>query len=197
MARRVYFAFHYEDVADFRANAVRNSWLTKRRDEDAIFFDASLWEKVKKERPIAIKRMINSGLQNTSVTAVLTGTQTYTRPWVRYEIVESFKKSNGLITIHINSIPDKQKTTYPQGPNPLDYLYFRIENGKINLWEWELKNEEWRFLESINKREVNYRFGDTLEGHFSVLFPSYDWMGDDGYNNFSDWVEYAAVFAGK
>ena len=41
MARRVFFSFHYErDI--WRANVVRNSWLTKDR-EAAGFFDASLW----------------------------------------------------------------------------------------------------------------------------------------------------------
>ena len=29
MAKRVYFCFHYQDVIDFRANVVRNHWMTK------------------------------------------------------------------------------------------------------------------------------------------------------------------------
>lgn len=197
MARKVFFSFHYKDVVSFRTNAVRNSWVTKRDITDFVFYDASLWEKVKKESPIAIKRMINSGLINTSVTAVLAGSETYTRPWVRYEIIESFKRSNGLITIHINSIPDKDKLKYQQGPNPLDYFYFRIDNAKIHLWEWDLPNKKWVSIESINRREVNFKFNNIVEGTFSKIFKSFDWMIDDGYNNFSDWVESAALFAGR
>jgi len=30
MAKRVFFCFHYEDVESFRANVVRNHWVTKR-----------------------------------------------------------------------------------------------------------------------------------------------------------------------
>ena len=25
--------------------------------------------------------------------------------------------------------------------------------------------------------------------HFGQLFPTYDWVADDGYNNFSSWLE--------
>src|SRR5512139_3197804 len=97
MARRVYFGFHYQDVIDFRANVVRNHWLTKPDREAAGFFDASLWESAKKASPLAVKRLINGGLDRTTVTCVLIGSYTYSRPWVRYEILKSFKKGNNII----------------------------------------------------------------------------------------------------
>jgi hypothetical protein len=59
MAKRVYFCFHYQDVIDFRANVVRNHWLTKPDREVAGFFDASLWESAQKQGDVAIKRLIN------------------------------------------------------------------------------------------------------------------------------------------
>jgi Thoeris protein ThsB, TIR-like domain len=63
MAKRVFFSFHYRDVVDLRANVVRNHGLTK--DDNAGFFDASLWESVKRSGPAALKRLINDGLENT------------------------------------------------------------------------------------------------------------------------------------
>ena len=57
----------------------------------AGYFDASIWEESKKKGDLALKRMINSELTNTSVTAVLIGSQTYERPWVRYEIFKSIE----------------------------------------------------------------------------------------------------------
>ena len=51
MAKRVFFSFHYQDVIDFRANVVRNHWITKSDREDAGFFDASIWETAKKTSP--------------------------------------------------------------------------------------------------------------------------------------------------
>ena len=67
MTRRVFFSFRYErDI--WRANVVRNSWVTKER-EAAGFWAASLWEEAKKKGREAIQRMIDDGLRNTSVTA--------------------------------------------------------------------------------------------------------------------------------
>ena len=71
MARRVYFAFHYRDVIDFRANVVRNHWLTKPGRDSAGFFDVSLWEEAKKKGKVALKRLINTGLEGTSTTCIL------------------------------------------------------------------------------------------------------------------------------
>jgi MTH538 TIR-like domain (DUF1863) len=78
MAKRVYFAFDYEDVSDFRANVVRKHNFTGGV-ENAGYFDASIWEEAKKKDPAALKRLINAELENTSVTAVLIGSQTYAR----------------------------------------------------------------------------------------------------------------------
>lgn len=44
MAKRVFFSFHYQDVIDFRANVVRNHWMTKPDREEAGYFDASIWK---------------------------------------------------------------------------------------------------------------------------------------------------------
>ena len=86
------FSFHYRDVVDLRANVVRNHGLTK--DDNAGFFDASLWESVKRSGPAALKRLINDGLENTSVTCVLIDSESYVRPWVRYELLQSFRRAN-------------------------------------------------------------------------------------------------------
>lgn len=91
MAKRVFFSLHYQDVKEFRANVPRKSWLTKKDREDAGSFDASLWETSKKVGSLAIKRLINKGLKNTTVTAVLIGSQTYARHWVRFASCIDFK----------------------------------------------------------------------------------------------------------
>jgi len=119
MPKRVFFSFHYQEVIDFRANVVRQHWMTKPDREDAGFFDASVWETTKRTGSLAIKRLINGGLDGTSVTCVLVGSQTYARPWVRYEILKSFRRGNGLLAVHINSIKGKDQLTKNKGPNPL------------------------------------------------------------------------------
>lgn len=164
MARRVYFVFHYRDVASFRANVVRNSWVTKPDREEAGFFDASLWEGTKKKGDEAIKRLINSALGGTTVTAVLIGAKTYGREWVKYEIKRSYQQGNGLLGVYIHNIKDKDGKTDDKGDNPFDCFYIDQDGRRVSL---------------------------------SRIYPTYDWVRDEGYNNFAKWVEEAAKQAGK
>lgn len=118
MARRVFFSFHYDrDI--WRANQVRNCWVTHADRESAGFWDASLWERAKTLGDPAVKRLIDNGLENTSVTAVLIGTETDGRPWVDYEIEQSFSRGNGLLAIYIHNIRDRTGYTDLPGTNPL------------------------------------------------------------------------------
>ena len=115
MARRVFFSFHYErDI--WRANVVRNSWVTRDR-EAAGFWDASLWEEAKKKGDEAIKRMIEDGLKNTSVTTVLIGKETSGREWVRYEVRRSHESAKGLLGVYIHGIEDNSGNTDEKGDN--------------------------------------------------------------------------------
>lgn len=121
MVRRAFFSFHYErDI--WRSNVVRNSWVTKDR-ESAGFWDASLWEKTKLKGENALKRLIDEGLKNTSVTVVLIGRETAYRKWVLYEIEQSRYKGNGLLGIYIHGIKDQHGETDFKGPNPFKKLY--------------------------------------------------------------------------
>jgi hypothetical protein len=163
MARRVFFAFHYErDI--WRAGQVRNSWVTKPDREDAGFWDAADWEKIKKQGDEAIKRWIKDQLKGTSVTAVLIGAETSTREWVKYEIIESYNRGNGLLGIYIHNIKDRNGYTDTKGNNPFSYIYIEQDGKKV---------------------------------YFSEIYPTYDWVNDDGYENLGDWVEKAAKKAGK
>jgi MTH538 TIR-like domain (DUF1863) len=109
MARRVFFSFHYqEDI--FRVNVVRKCGVVSGTAA-AGFQDASLWEKTKKQGTAAVKRLIDRGLEGTSVTCVLIGQKTANRKYVTYEIEQSVKKGNGLLGIHINDIKNIQGDT--------------------------------------------------------------------------------------
>lgn len=189
MAKRVYFAFHYKDVIDFRANVVRNhNALTSA--QRAGYFDASIWEESKKKGDLALKRMINSELQNTSVTAVLVGSETYLRPWVRYEIFKSIEIGNALIAIHINGIADKNKETKNLGPNPFEHCALSISSdGRkgtpmvwyVNQWRTYSKLGEFGIAEQPSSRRSKII-------QLSTWFPIYKWNADDGYNNFKNWI---------
>ncbi|MEK0160809.1 TIR domain-containing protein [Pseudoalteromonas piscicida] len=195
MAKRVFFSFHYQDVIDFRVNVVRNHWLTKPDRLSAGFFDASIWEKAKKTGDIALKRLINTGVKNTSTTCVLIGDQTYLRPWVRYEILRSVKKGNKILGVHINSIKGKDQKVKALGKNPFDYLGIRYSDSGKAMTLLEYKNGKWCNYDKIDRSATFYLDSPAplrLRGQafkLSALYPVYDWVGDYGFNKFSEWVK--------
>lgn len=191
MAKRVFFSFHYQDVIDFRANVVRNHWLTKPDRQSAGFFDSSIWEDAKKTSDLALKRLINSGLKNTSNTCVLVGSDTYNRRWVSYEIMKSLEMGNHIFCVHINSIKGKDQKTKPLGENPLYYLgvSFSDDGKKVNLHDF-INNKWIKYpdLEGWNVKEVDKELIGEIH-RLSEAFEIYDWIDNDGYNNFSNWVK--------
>jgi hypothetical protein len=197
VARRTFFSFHYErDIT--RSVIVRNSWVTRDREASG-FFDHSLWEATKKQGDLALKRLINGGLDNTSVTAVLVGTETYLRRWVRYEIVKSLERGNGLLGIYIHNIKDMTGYTAVKGPNPFDYLLYQLTNNGRTMNIFEPQNGRWvpqRDLPSISTANIPYR-GLTVQGKLSTLFPTYNYSYEYIYRNIGSWIETAAIAAGR
>jgi hypothetical protein len=116
MARRTFFSFHYENDV-WRANIVRNSWVTKEDREAAGFVDAADFEEVKKGGDAAIKKWIDNQLLGTSVTVVLIGSDTSNRPYVQYELQKSYARGNGMLGIYVNKIKDKNGNTSSKGDN--------------------------------------------------------------------------------
>lgn len=163
MGRRVFFSFHKERD-DWRANQVRNSWVTKPDRESAGFYDAAEWEEIKKKGQEAIKRWIDKQLEGTSVTVVLIGAETSSREWVKYEIKESHKKGNGIIGIYIHNLKDKNGLTDKKGDDKFGEIDKDKNGNSVYFWQ---------------------------------LYPTYDWVNDDGYNKLGDWVEKAAQKAGR
>lgn len=153
MARRVFFSFHYENDIN-RSMTVRNSWVTQGK-EAAGFVDKAEFEQIKRQGDAAVHRWIDRQLEGTSVTVVLIGSETLTRPFVQYEICESLKKGNAVIGVHINGIRDMRTSMtssrgnthsvigyYKDGtPAYFDQVcdgihdYVR-DNGYINMGRW-------------------------------------------------------------
>lgn len=198
MARSVYFSFHYQDVIDFRANVVRNSG--KFRKGEDVFRDSSIWEEAKEKQVSKIKSLIDFELKGTSVTCVLIGSETYSRRWVRYEIMKSFEMKKGQVGIGINWIKDKYgNTKLWRGENPFSYLAVKpSKDGKI-IEMLENKDDNWitfRDLPKIKNSHFKERdFGKmfTLSDFYERY--SYDW--NNGKENFTNWIEKAAKNANR
>lgn len=207
MARFVFFSFDYTDVGNFRVNVVRNSWLLKNRQE--TFVDGSIWETAKGKGDASLKKLIEEGLNRTSVTAVLIGQGTANRRWVNYEIIKSFERGNGILGVHINRIKGKDAYIVSRGANPLDRLGFKVSNEGKKVNFYELQNGKWidyKDLPQINNKKSNtlyfedsFWFGNDYGEFytFSDKFKTFCWDFDEGNKNFIDWVGDAAEEAGR
>ncbi len=199
--RRTFFSFHYQvDVT--RAQVVRNSWITKDEREDAGFFDSSVFESKKKAGEDNLKRFLSDALNGTSVTCVLIGGQTAFRRWVRYELIRSFYRGNGLLGIRIHGIRnlDRPPQLGTYGENPFDHLAYRVDLENDRVYWQEKQNNNWISYDDVPSmpfRDVAYNLNGNYHHIFSVLFPVYDWLSNDGNNNIKSWIDWAAKQAGK
>lgn len=189
--KRVYFSFHYQDVADFRANVVRNHKIVGSDSKSAGYLDASIWEEAKKKGDLALKRMINDELEYTSVTVVLIGSETYDRRWVRYEIIKSIERGNRVIGVHINSIKDKYGVIKAVGPDPFDFLALSISADGNRASPLEYRGGAWvNYADhdgwGFGSPQPTANRGKALK--LNHWLPVYDWVSSDGYTNFASWI---------
>jgi hypothetical protein len=200
MARRTFFSFHYKpDV--WRAWNVRNTWVVKPGEQDDVgFFDSSVFEASQKKGDDSLKAFLRDGLGNTSVTCVLTGTNTWRRRWVRYEIARSVVRGNGLLTVYIHGVKSKEGQVATQGSNPLAQMGVYKANGKILLAEW--KDSKWVSYEDYTLAipEADLWFAAPTNDSVVQLSShclSYDFTADNGRKNIGAWIEKAAKAAGR
>ena len=200
MPRRTFFSFHYQpDV--WRAWNVRNSWVVKPANEESRgFFDSSVFEASKKNGDDALKTFLRQGLDNTSVTCVLAGTNTWHRRWVRYEIARSVLKGNGMLTVHIHGVKDKAGNAAAKGADPLSGLGLYKTNSGIYLAEWNgtkwVKYEDYTL--AIPEGDLWFSAPTSTDVvQLSVHCMSYDFVAQNGRDNIGGWIETAAGLAGR
>ena len=138
MARRVFFSFHYQQDV-WRVNQIR-SIPNITGSAAAGFTDSSLWEEAEKKGDAAIKKLIDDGLANTSVTLVCIGSKTAGRKYIDYEIEQSNRRGNGILGVKIHHLKDKDGKTDPEGTTPSKltsggYTTYRYTDHKT-LAEW-------------------------------------------------------------
>ena len=137
MARKVFFSFHYQRDL-WRVNVVRNSAMVEGVSA-AGFHDQSLWEETQKRGDAAVRSLIDTGLDGTSVTVVLIGAETANRKYVSYEIEKSVARRNGLLGVRINNIKDQNGRTDALGAVPAALTktgapVYTWEYGRLGEW---------------------------------------------------------------
>jgi hypothetical protein len=213
--RKAFFSFHFDD--SFRVNAVRNSWKIHHPSSEAMrsFQDSSLWERRKLTDPKAVKAVIRYGVTYTSAVCVLVGTETWSRPWVRYEIARAIIDGKGLLAVHLNNIRHHETlTTHPLGRNPLDYMaigkvqpnlsqpanYFLFEKLAVPdavggyQWGW-IKYKDHTDAVGLPAWVTDPPVGEVTP--LSDNAHEYDFMRDVGHEHIGSWLDRAAQRAGR
>jgi hypothetical protein len=200
MARRTFFSFHYvPDV--WRAWNVRNSWVVRGAEEKSRgFFDSSVFEASKRDGVESLKRFLREGLQNTSVTCVLAGMETWQRRWVRYEIARSVVKGNGLLTVGIHGVRDRKQELAKKGADPLAQMGLYRSGGGIFLAEWS--DGGWvAYGDYTRAIPPNVLWFDPPSTDAVVQLSHhclyYDFAAQNGRTNIGGWIEMAAGMAGR
>jgi hypothetical protein len=125
--RKVYYSFHYERDL-WRVNQVRNIGIIKDVAPNALIGHAE-WERITKKGDKVVREWIEGQLARAGVTAVLIGAETYSRPWVLYEIKRSCELKKGLVGIRIHGLTNMKQETDDAGPNPLDLVFYQEGTG--------------------------------------------------------------------
>ncbi|MDE1211748.1 TIR domain-containing protein [Vibrio aestuarianus] len=139
MARRVFFSFHYKYV--WKVNQIR-SIPNITGTAAAGFQDASLWEEAKLKGDKEIKKLIDDGLKNTSVTVVFVTYGTSSRKYINYEIEQSLAKGNGLVAVQIHHLKDSNGQTGSPGAIPA-----QIEANGFKAYKYTNKEDLARWIE--------------------------------------------------
>jgi len=157
MARRVFFSFDYKYV--FKVNKIRS--MPKIIGSAAAGFqDASLWEEAKRKGDKEIKRLINKGLENTSVTVVCVTYGTVSRKYINYEIEKSLEKGNGLVAIQIHHLKDKS------GAGSIGAIPSQINANGFKAYKYTNKDSLAKWIEKAYELALEKKTAERLKKTF-------------------------------
>jgi hypothetical protein len=123
--RRIFYSFHFKNDV-MRVQLVRNMGVVEGNKE----VSENAWEEVKRKGDSSIEKWIDDNMNGKSCVVVLIGTDTYKRPWVKYEIKKAWKDGKGLLGIHIHNLKCPNNGTCAKGTNPFEQIEFTL-NGKV------------------------------------------------------------------
>jgi antiphage defense system Thoeris ThsB-like protein len=116
MARRsVFYSFHFDNDV-MRVQQVRN--IGALEDNEPV--SPSAWEMVRRSGNAAIERWIDENMNYRQCVVVLIGSETASRPWVKYEIKKAWDEKRGLFGIYIHNLKCPRTGTCAKGANPFD-----------------------------------------------------------------------------
>jgi hypothetical protein len=111
----VFYSFHFDNDV-FRVQQVRNMGMIDGNEPTS----PNDWEQVKRGGNATIERWIDDTMKYRRCVVVLIGSETATRPWVKYEIKKAWMEKRGLLGIYIHNLKCPRTGVSSKGPNPFD-----------------------------------------------------------------------------
>lgn len=113
MARNVFYSFHFDNDS-WRASQVRNMGVLAGNEP----VSANDWETVKRGGDAAIEKWIAGQMKGRTCAVVLVGSETASRPWVKYEIKKAWNDGLGILGVRIHGLKNRLGNTSISGANP-------------------------------------------------------------------------------
>jgi len=155
--RTTYLSFHFErDLA--RVNQIRGEMDAPLASQGG-FFDPAEYERILRQDKETIRNQIRKRVWGTTVTIVLIGSETGSRPFVHVEIEESIANKNGFLGIHIHAIDDESGEPSASGPPPLLPLEIAFP---CYVWDWDFERLQ-QEIEAAGRRADRWRGRQPME----------------------------------
>jgi hypothetical protein len=125
---QVFYSFHFDNDV-FRVQQIRNIGVIDGNEP----VSKNEWEQARRTTG-GIERWIDNAMNYKTCVVVLIGSETYLRPWVRYEIAKGWDDGKGVVGIQIHNLKDPRTATSPphygkcaQGANP--FAQVKLQDG--------------------------------------------------------------------
>lgn len=115
----VFYSFHFANDV-MRVQQIRN--IGAIEGNSAV--NANEWERIKRNGKAAVQSWIDENMKYKRCVIVLIGSETASRPWVKYEIERAWNQGKAIVGIHIHNIRCARNGICRKGSNPFDEFTF-------------------------------------------------------------------------
>lgn len=116
----VFYSFHFDNDV-MRVQQVRNIGAIEGNPATS----PNEWERLKRSGNSAVENWISENMKYKRCIIVLIGAETYSRPWVKYEIEKAWDDGKALLGVHIHNLKCPRNGTSRKGKNPFDQFQFK------------------------------------------------------------------------
>lgn len=120
----VFYSFHFDNDV-MRVQQIRNIGSIEGNAPTT----PNEWENLKQTGNRAIENWISQNMKYKRCIIVLIGSETASRPWVRYEIIKAWNDGKALLGIYIHNLKCPRNGVSRKGENPFDLI--KLDDGRV------------------------------------------------------------------